>query len=347
MKLAQYTRQDPWITWLILPPYMLTINYLLFGSRYFTHLFTFVVATAIALVLGAFSYQFIHTQIAVYIRQRMPHLRLTVQRIVLMLPLHVLANTVFTYCLFRVYEILEFPGYQFDGQRFQWALVAGVLLNVVLTLTNEGAYSFEVWQQKLQETEKLRKANLQSRLESLKQQVNPHFLFNSLNTLSSLIDEDTDRAEQFVEELSSVYRYLLQTNENELTTLSTELDFIQSYFHLLKTRYGSGIDLQILVADRYRDARLPSLSLQMLLENAVKHNVILAEQPLHILIRTDDEGNLVVVNNLQRRPTRVISNQIGLENIATKYALLNQSVVRVEENEESFMVTLPLITDRD
>lgn len=200
------------------------------------------------------------------------------------------------------------------------------------------------------EREELKKAHLQSQLDSLKSQVNPHFLFNSLNTLLSLISTSPERAERFVEELSSVYRYLLQTNQHELATLRQELDFAHSYFHLLKTRFGAGIELTIRVDDYLLEHRLPSLTLQLLLENAVKHNVIAAATPLAISISTkpggpSEAGRLVVCNNLQRKVQPVASSRMGLNNIITKLRLLNQAEAVITEDEDAFTVTLPLFKD--
>src|SRR5207302_10574389 len=132
-------------------------------------------------------------------------------------------------------------------------------------------------------------------------QINPHFLFNSLSSLSSLIADDHKRAEKFVDELASVYRYLLQTNEKELTTLAKELEFINAYFHLLKTRFSDGIQMELNVDNKYDDFLLPPLTLQILLENAVKHNVILPDKPLIIKVYTDEADNLIVLNNLQKK----------------------------------------------
>jgi two-component system LytT family sensor kinase len=209
-----------------------------------------------------------------------------------------------------------------------------------------------------QEREMLRAANLQSQLDALKQQVNPHFLFNSLNVLDSLIEDDPPKARVFLDELSTVYRYLLRSNRNDqsadgslreggseqhLINLASELDFIDSYYHLLKTRLGEGLQLDITIDDRYHMYRLPPLTLQLLVENAFKHNIVLPDQPLVITIRTDQEGNLLVQNNVQRKNVRVASNGVGLSNILTKYRILNQPAPNIREENGQFVVILPLI----
>jgi hypothetical protein len=192
--------------------------------------------------------------------------------------------------------------------------------------------------------QQLKQGMTEMQMRALQAQINPHFLFNSLNSLSSLIADEPQQAEQFVDELSSVYRYLLRSNEGELTTLDQELRFIQSYYHLLKTRHGAGLNLRTAIDDRYLGAQLPPLTLQLLVENAVKHNIALAEQPLTIRIFTDGQGQLVVENNLQRKPSRVLSNGVGLSNILTKYRVLGQPIPTVRDDGRQFVVRLPLVT---
>ncbi|CCH02654.1 Sensor protein lytS [Fibrella aestuarina BUZ 2] len=191
--------------------------------------------------------------------------------------------------------------------------------------------------------QQLQQEMLEVQMRALQAHLNPHFLFNSLNSLSSLIAEAPAQAEAFVDELASVYRYILQTNAQELTALDNELQFMDSYYHLLQTRYTQGIQLQMHIDDRYRNHLIPPLTLQLLVENAVKHNAILADAPLVIGIYTTPQAQLVVQNTLQRRQVRVLSNGVGLSNILVKYQMLGQPVPVIEEADGQFVVTLPLI----
>ncbi|WP_460981484.1 histidine kinase [Spirosoma fluminis] len=192
--------------------------------------------------------------------------------------------------------------------------------------------------------QRLKQEVTEMHMRALQAQLSPHFLFNSLNSLSSLIADDPIKAERFVDELSSVYRYLLQASDRELTTLATEMKFISSYYHLLKTRYGQGICLQVDIHDTYQEFLLPPLTLQLLVENAVKHNVVSPNNPLTIRIYTDNDGALVVRNNLQRkRLNRLASTKKGLENINLKYKLLNQPAIDICETDDAFDVIVPLI----
>jgi LytS/YehU family sensor histidine kinase len=158
-----------------------------------------------------------------------------------------------------------------------------------------------------------------------------------------LVSEDPNRAEWFIEELASVYRYLLQTHEHSLTTLENEIKFIQAYFHLLQTRFGKGIELELNIDEQYFSYQLPPLTLQLLVENAVKHNIISPAKPLVIRIFTDEVSNLYVLNTLRKRQVTVPSNQTGLSNITRKFRLLNQPDVVVKQTEDCFQVVIPLL----
>jgi sensor histidine kinase YesM len=341
----QYTRWDNAIALAILPFYFLFFNYMLFGAPYFKRLDVFALATLSVVLIWTPIY-FLHSLPALYLRNRFPEVRQTWKRMFLALMIHIVMSSTTIIGFFYGYEWIGFPGYVFNTSRLYNALLFGIAGNIIANVVHEAVYTFDRWSQTLSETEKFRRANLQSQLEGLKQQVNPHFLFNSLNSLSSLIDVDPERAEQFIEELSSVYRYLLQTNTNELTTLETELRFIQSYYHLQRTRYGNGLSLQTEIADHYLSLLLPPLTLQLLVENAIKHNIVAADQPLHIIIQTTDTGQLQVINNLQLRQTRILSNGVGLVNIATKYQLLGHGQLEAGIVDERFVVTLPLLTSQ-
>lgn len=191
--------------------------------------------------------------------------------------------------------------------------------------------------------QRLEQEKIEVHIRALQAQVNPHFLFNSLNSLSALIDDDTRQASIFLDELSAVYRYLLRANDQVLTPLATELAFIQSYSHLLQTRHGNALRMVWQVDRPLLNRQLPPLTLQLLVENAVKHNVALPDQPLTIAILTDEHDQLQVRNNVQRKTVRVASNGVGLSNIWSKYRMLNQPLPTILEDDGQFVVTLPLI----
>ncbi|HZF66396.1 MAG TPA: histidine kinase [Chitinophagaceae bacterium] len=207
----------------------------------------------------------------------------------------------------------------------------------------EAVYYFTHFSRAEREKEELLRANLQSRFDSLKGQVSPHFLFNSLSTLSSLIAKDAVKAEHFVEHLSNVYRFLLRSNEQPLIPLKEELEFIESYAHLLATRFGENFSITLQIDEPYLAYLIPPLTLQLLVENAVKHNTISKEQPLQIRLFTTASDRLHVVNNLQRKRSSVASANVGLGNIIGKYRLLKCPDVEIKESAAEFIVIVPLI----
>ena len=150
-------------------------------------------------------------------------------------------------------------------------------------------------------------------------------------------------AVKFVNQLSKVYRYLLQSNDKELTSLKDEIDFLDSYIFLLKTRFGEGFTVNMQISDEMLTTLIPPLTLQILVENAVKHNVVSIHKPLNISIASLESGTIAVVNNLQKKTINVASTGTGLANIVAKYRLLNKPPIRIEEGSNEFSVTLPII----
>jgi two-component system, LytTR family, sensor kinase len=225
---------------------------------------------------------------------------------------------------------------------FGYALLNGITNFPPLMVGYELLYQFAHNRHTEKQKEKLEKEKLRAELNQLKGIINPHFLFNNLNSLSSLISDNPARAEEFLDELTSVFRYLLRNNEMELTTLHQELQFIRSYYHLLQTRYGAGINLTMQVDQRHEELMLPPLTLQLLVENAVKHNRIQKELPLEIDIFTN--GNkLVVRNNHNKKEGQVESTGIGLQNINARYRMLNHPEVVIEKKDGYFSVIISLV----
>jgi PAS domain S-box-containing protein len=189
----------------------------------------------------------------------------------------------------------------------------------------------------------LQKENLQSQYEVLKQQVNPHFLFNSLNVLTSLIKIEPDLAEKFSEQLSKVYRYVLENKDNELVDLNTELNFLEAYIFLLNIRFMDKLEVRVNISESRRYDKIIPLAMQLLIENAIKHNIMSRSNPLLIDIFIDDCNYLNVINNLQKRPSMVVSTGIGLKNILNRYQLLNLPMPLFEKTETQFIAKIHLV----
>jgi len=337
-----YSKKETLIAVIFLPPFAFVLNYVMFGNDYFSSLKNFLLATILTFAIIMLTYVSCG-MVAIVLSNRYPKYSQTFKRISIAMAAYVAIMTAAISIIFWGYDYIGFLGYQLNRTQYIWCLIVGVFCNILATSLNEGVAFFEKWRKLVDEAENLKKENLQSQLEGLKGQVNPHFLFNSLNSLSSLISEDPDQAEKFLDEMSKVYRYLLRTNEEGLTTLNSEMDFIHSYFHMLKTRYGDGLDMETKIDDHYLNYQLPPLTLQMLVENAVKHNMILKNNPLKILIMTTNSGRLIVSNNLQRKDRLVSSNKVGLTNIVNKYRLMKKEEISVRDDGKEFAVVVPLI----
>ncbi|NDP20952.1 MAG: hypothetical protein GZ091_07725 [Paludibacter sp.] len=191
----------------------------------------------------------------------------------------------------------------------------------------------------------LQKENLQSQFDVLKQQVNPHFLFNSLNVLTSLIKLEPDLAEKFSEQLSKVYRYILENKDNELVDLQTELNFLDAYIFLLNIRFVGKLIVNINIPEsRRRDLIIP-LAMQLLIENAIKHNTMSKSEPLNIDVFIDENNFLNIINNLQERPSQLVSTGVGLKNIQNRYLLLNNTEPKFKKTETHFIAQVPLVLE--
>ena len=342
MKMLNYSSKEKLIAILVIPPVAIAINYFIFGRPHFQTLGNFLIPTLVTSTVVLIVYM-LCSMTATILLNRFPKYSQAFKRIGIELLCFIAIMVVAITVLFFGYDYIGIEGMPVKMENYPWVLVIGAVCNLLATSFNEGAAFYEKWREVVDESEQLKKENLQSQLEGLKGQVNPHFLFNSLNSLSSLIGDDPEKAEKFLDEMSKVYRYLLRTNEDGLTSLDSEMQFINSYFHLLKTRYGDSLALDTRISDKYRNYQIPPLTLQMLVENAVKHNVILKDSPLHIMIMTTNSGKLVVSNNLQRKDRQVSSNRVGLTNIVKKYRLMKKEEISVRDDGKEFAVVVPLI----
>ena len=206
----------------------------------------------------------------------------------------------------------------------------------------EAIYFYYQLKESIIEKEQVKQAQIRSELEGLRNQVNPHFLFNSMNTLMNIVMEDQQLAVNFLGKLSKVYRYVLENREEQIIPLAKELDFIHSYVFLQKERFKGNLEVKIDIPDQYLEHKIIPLSLQILFENAIKHNVISRKKPLLIEVYGAHK-KLIIKNNLQRKEQVLHSTKVGLENIKTRYRFFTKQEVVVKENDISFLVEIPLI----
>lgn len=217
-----------------------------------------------------------------------------------------------------------------------------VFLAIALNLGFIGHYFIGRWKDSVRQAERLEREKVQVQFDNLKNQLNPHFLFNALSSLNSLIFEDQELASQFLQHLSRVYRYLLQHQATGKVSLGTELEFIANYTYLLQTRFGEGLRFAYDIGKKDLEREVVPVSLQILIENAIKHNTLNKTNPLTISIETK-EDYLWVRNTLQPKSIIDSSNKQGLQNLRSLYGYLSKKPLEVEESGDCFTVKLPLL----
>jgi hypothetical protein len=248
--------------------------------------------------------------------------------------------------LLRIFEDVIIEGSSltlfFEKEKFSNYLVT-IIMTFVVTLAFHTFYFYKAYQESRLKEQKIIAGTANAKFESLKNQIDPHFLFNSLNVLSSLIEENPENAQQFTTSLSKIYRYVLEQKDKELVTVSEELAFAKTYMKLLKMRFENSITFELPNDFDNADAKVVPLSLQLLLENTIKHNVVSENKPLHIKIYIKDNF-LVVENNLQKKEVLQDRKGVGLQNIVSRYAILSERKVLIDETKETFAVYLPILT---
>lgn len=198
------------------------------------------------------------------------------------------------------------------------------------------------WKESMKETEELKRAHIAAQYESLKNQVNPHFLFNSLNVLSNLVYKDADLSAKFIKQLSLVYRYVLDTRDKEVVTLREELDALEAYIFLMKIRFGENLKIDLNIEPKHDEMTVP-LTLQMLLENAVKHNEISKAYPLEIQINRVGQDVILIKNKLREKVQNQHKSGVGLENIKARHKFISEKEVEILKTDEFFEVKVPIV----
>lgn len=252
----------------------------------------------------------------------------------------IIVMVLFNVNMFTIINSPEFtPEIRFVIWRFFFAsALVSLITSLIITGRNLRLQSAEMKVQAAQ----LKQTALQAELQSLKLQLDPHFVFNNFSTLSALIEEDKALAQSFVENLSRVYRYMIQNIHSDTITLQKEVKFIESYIYLISIRHSDNVKINIDIPEALMEKRIPPITLQLLIENAIKHNIASAKKPLTITLSAN-ESRLKVCNNLQRIPNPAhTSSQIGLENIKSRYRIVIGQEPEITETDESFCVTLPL-----
>ncbi len=281
-----------------------------------------------------------------WLNKKFPWQNMPGRRILIQLLLCLIFSSVtiyFSMLLFNKY-VCEFP-VEAKDKFVIVAVIIGILVSIILLSIEIGSQFFRNWKRSLVEVEKYKTESLQAQLQNLKDQINPHFMFNNLSVLSSLVYKDQDKAVDFINQLSKVYRYVLDSRNNELVSLKEELVFIESYLYLLKIRFHNSLIIQMNIQEEFKNLVLPPMALQTLVENAIKHNEVSEEFPLTLSIEIE-RNKIVVRNNLQLRTSPEASCKTGLKNIKERYNYFTKEQVEIEETKSVFLVRLPLLEIR-
>lgn len=220
-----------------------------------------------------------------------------------------------------------------------YAINIFMVLSLILSIF--GYHFFVRWKEEKIAAAELEKEKAQVQYDNLKNQLNPHFLFNALSSLNSLIFENPQLASDFLQQLSKVYRYVLENKEKNAVTLQTEINFVSHYIKLLETRFGDGLKILMSINEEAKEKTIVPVTIQILIENAVKHNTTSKDSPLIIRIATEGDF-LSVENNLQKKSAVETSNKHGLENLKNLYRYISDKAVQVAESGGSFKVKVPL-----
>lgn len=242
---------------------------------------------------------------------------------------------IFVYDFFGLQDLME--------PTFIQGLSSTYVLTFTVIMFYDAIYFFHKYKEAIVEKDRIQMAHVQGQLDNLRNQINPHFLFNSLNTLMNLIPTDPNRAMSYLDKLSRFYRYAVSNHVQHLAPLRTELESVQLFADLLKERFHEGIRFS-LPEETTVNAQILPLALQLLIENAVKHNIVSRKKPLHIEVAIAEDGRAVLVrNNIQKRIRAVSSTGMGLKNIRTRLAFFTQEPLVVTEDDHYFCVVVPLI----
>ncbi len=266
------------------------------------------------------------------------------KRIIIFLTLSLIASNLIMFVEWKIFNTFLFKceGAVEREHIFENQLLATILV-IIVSLVLEIKHYIDKLKTTVAENERLEREFIKAQLEGLKMQISPHFLFNSFNALQSLIEDNPETAKVFVKELASVYRYVLDKKDNMVVELSEEVNFMQSFVYLNKIRFGENLVVNTKIDSDCLNTYLPPLTLQLLIENAIKHNIISSAKPLYIDITASKEW-LIVSNNYQPRTEKIQSTHIGLNNLTDRYKLITKAHVKFGIENTAYVAKVPLIS---
>lgn len=342
MKPAFFSKHEWWYHLAMMPVCFALGNYYMVGERYFFQLPVFLAATLLAMVL----YWFSVVVLTIVIRRTAGSSaqgQILGQMLKMFWKLAVVTVVLMLFDAW-VYSLVPVLKVDFGWPEIWPMALVGLVCDAFICALLGLFYALQQWKNDQADDEKLARQSVEVEFDVLKGQVNPHFLFNSLNTLSSLINADPMQAEDFVEDLARIYRYMLQGGRAELVPLQSELSFLEVYVRLLKVRYHDA--LMVHLPDRCPpDLTIPPLMLQMLLDNAVQYNILSPSRPLTVTITLTDDRAIRITNNIQMRHRILGATGTGLRGLSAKLLTFTTRKMDILEGDDTFSVTIPLLPD--
>lgn len=283
-------------------------------------------------------------EILIQLRKRLPNPKDNLKRIVIFFI--AIVTSVFLVNYIGSAFLAKFGGINFN-ETAKSNLVSIILLSLMTMAMYEAVYYYIRLQKSIRDEEQAKQAIVQAQLDALRNQAQPHFLFNTLNTLRDIIDQNSkEEAKEFVDKISDVYRFILESGNANLIPLRDEVKFSKSYMHIQSERFGDNLKVDWNLPDEILDQLIAPMSLQLLLENAIKHNVISKAKPLKIEV-TATKQQVIVQNKIQAKSTQLPSTKLGLKNIEKRYALISNKTMEVSNDGSTFTVSLPLLLRTD
>lgn len=284
-----------------------------------------------------------NTAIDRYLENRYSWLAQPKQRVFVQFVLSLVFSAITLFVMMNFMHFMKFGDIRLFNRAIRQMFVPAIIITFLGIILYISKQFFKAWQQSLIEVEKYKTESANAQLQNLKNQLNPHFLFNNLSVLSSLVYQNQDKAVDFINELSNVYRYVLDNKNAELVSLQEELAFLEHYIYLLKIRFGTNISFIIKIDKYTENLYLPPMCLQMLVENTIQHNETSQAKPLEVNIFTQNNC-LHISNPIQPRSDKPESSQTGLKNIQVRYSFFTDEKVQIIQDEQLFTVILPLIS---
>ena len=300
--------------------------------------------TIFALVGGTFSTLIMWLGvrgIVIFLWDKYPWVKNPIKHLVIEIAAILGYTAIVGFLFFILYKLLKI---EVDFQKeLPQNILFSLIITFLITSIHEGYFFFRQWKTWLSKSEKLQEENIRSQYETLKNQINPHFLFNNLNTLANLIEENPPAAVLYVNRTADYYRKILSMGDQEVIMLSQEMELVNDYIFLQQSRFGENLKTEINIPSTILSTFVAPLSLQMLVENAITHNIISKEKPLTISISCPDLEKITISNNLQIRYNEQPSSKLGLKNIQLRYEYFTNKRVEIVQNEDHFSVSVPIL----